>query len=197
MEMSDATAFSMLELQRLKKFYLVNEFGSHAVRFSNIFSPVVEKFGPQLTELELSQISDVSINRLRDLCVNLETLSLLWNTDYVRDDFNEPLMPYFKSLKSVKIFSAEIDPVGMGSEESNIPHNDLLSVIQSPELEDIQLLNCHNLFAETIQHALVYSKFIKLKNFKLERCNRITYDGLRYGQSGNRLDLIALKIVGS
>lgn len=181
MEMSESTAFSILEADNLTKFSLTNEFSSHAVSFQQMFNPVVVKFGPQLTHLELSQICDININRLKDVCVCLEHLCLIWNKDYIENyDNTEQIFPYFQCLKYVKVYSSEIDPAGIGEGQvSNFPFLDLLSIISSPDLEEIHLLNCHNLLDETFYQAAVYSKFLKLKNLCLERCNNITYDGLQ------------------
>ena len=144
MELSEATAFTILEIDNLKEFSLVNGFGSNAVSFQLIFSPILIKFGPNLTHLELSQVCDISVGNIRQQCTKLETLSLIWNTNYIDDHSQDQMYHYFPCLKNVKVFSTDSDTDGIDDGFSNVSYLDLLSIISSPQLEEIHMLSCQN-----------------------------------------------------
>ena len=151
MELSEATAFSILEIDNLKEFSLVNEFGSNAVSFQLTFSPILTKLGPNLTHLTLSQVCDISVGNIRQHCTKLETLSLIWNTHYIDDNSQDQMYPYFQCLKNVKVFSTDSDSNGMDDGFSNVSYLDILSIISSPKLEEIHMLSCQNFIGRFIE----------------------------------------------
>jgi len=173
---------ALLDLPHLKELHIKNEEHIYSLPFFTSCSPVIERHGQTLVSINLAEIEEISVELIRNNCPNLFHLALLWNNSFIHEDEAEgkcrPTVisrNFFPKLLTAKVACKE------ASEETlftQIVHEDLVSLLRSPQLKELQLNGCENLSDLAWFEAGESNKLDNLVILELDKCHNVTMEGL-------------------
>ncbi len=161
------------------------------VTFEGGVVPLLKGFGSSLKKLVLCCLKAVNIRAIIDYCPKLQSLWLALNESYSTTvSAKEDAEPYhhskrcrmeqkpsvLKNLEKLRVFYPleSEDPSG----EAKISSGDLLSLLSSPSLIDIEIFHCDNLTDYIFERASEIHQFLSLEKLTVCRCQSLTRRGI-------------------
>jgi len=169
---------SLLDLPHLKELHIKNGSLVH-FPFLSFCCPVIERHGETLVSLHLAEIEEISVGLIRDSCPNLLHLVLLWNLSFVSYEFGKSRTPVVARNLFPKLLTAKLACKQTSEEDlfTQILFEDLVSLIRSPQLKELQLNGCDNL-SDLAWVEAGESKLENLVVLELNACHNVTMEGL-------------------
>ena len=132
----------------------------------------------------------MSVQLIRDACPNLLHLSLLWNRSFFLHD-SPSSRSRFSRLRTVHVSC--VDDADDGK-ITDIPTDDLVSILSCPDICSITLNNCQSLTDDVVRMATHVNRFDKIVKMELEKCDSVTMEGLdEILEAHNGLEQLALE----
>jgi hypothetical protein len=170
------------------------------VTFEGGVVPLLKGFGSSLKKLVLCCLKAVNIRAIIDYCPKLQSLWLALNESYSTTvSAKEDAEPYHHSKrcrmerKPLVLRNLEKLHVIYDNEEGKISSEDLLSLLSSPSLIDINISNCSNLTDYIIEKASEIHQFLGLEDLTLYFCEYVTRKGIDVVMN-NKTPLKAIEI---
>jgi hypothetical protein len=189
--LTDSDLLGLLSLENVNVLEIYGNDVNTTVTFEGGVVPLLKGFGSSLKDLKLSCLKDVNIRAIIDFCPKLQSLWLALKESYsttVRA--KEDAEPYhhskrcrmeqkpsvLKNLEKLRVFYPleSEDPSG----EAKISSGDLLSLLSSPSLIDIEIFHCDNLTDYIFERASEIHQFLSLEKLTVCRCQSLTRRGI-------------------
>ncbi len=204
--LTDSDLLGLLSLENVNVLEIYGNDVNTTVTFEGGVVPLLKGFGSSLKDLKLSCLKDVNIRAIIDFCPKLQSLWLALKESYsttVRA--KEDAEPYhhskrrrmeqkpsvLKNLEKLRVFYPleSEDPSG----EAKISSEDLLSLLSSPSLMDIEIFDCDNLTNYIFERASEIHQFLNLEKLTVYRCQSLTRRGI-YVVMNNKTPLKRIEI---
>jgi hypothetical protein len=188
--MDENTALALLDMNIITEMHIRNEMDAFCLPFYTSCSPVLAKHGETMVSINLAEIEEVSVHLIRDACPNLLHLSLLWNRSFFLHD-GPSSRSRFSRLRTVHVSC--VDEADDGK-ITDIPSDDLVSILSCPDICSITLNNCQSLTDDVVRMATDVNRFDKIVKMELEKCDSVTIEGLEeILEAHNGLEQLALE----
>ena len=189
--LTDSEMLGLLSLKNVNELEIDGFYVNDTVTFEGGVVPLLKGFGSALKDLTLSYLKDVNIRAIIDFCTKLQSLTLEYNESYsTTGSAKEDAEPYhhskrcrmeqkpsvLKNLEKLRVFYPleSEDPSG----EAKISSEDLLSLLSSPSLMDIEIFDCDNLTNYIFERASEIHQFLSLEKLTVYRCQSLTRRGI-------------------
>jgi hypothetical protein len=191
--LTDREMLGLLSLKNVNKLDISElHDASFTVTFEGGMVPLLKGFGSSLKELSLFWLKDVNIRAIVDFCPKLQSLTLEENESYSttvsskEDDKphhskrckmeQKPLVLNY--LEKLRVVCPGYVDNGDLDEEDNISSEDLLSLLSSPLLIDINISSCPNLTDCVFERASEIQQFLSLEKLTISDCQSLTRRGI-------------------
>ena len=145
------------------------------VTFEGGVVPLLKGFENSLKVLQLTEVKDVNIGAIIDLCPKLKSLSLLGNYyDQSKRCQMERKPLALKNLEKLSVYYGRDYYFGEGT----ISSEDLLSLFSSPSLININIFSCPYLTDHVFERASEIHQFLNLEQLTVYRCKSLTRKGI-------------------
>ena len=191
-ELTDSDLLGLLLLKNVNELEIgIGNDVITSVTFECGVVPLLKGFGSSLKKLVLSYLKDVNNRAIIDYCPKLQSLRLEENDSFsttvsTKDDAEpyhyskrckmEQKPSVLKNLEKLCVFCPIEDE--RPSEEAIISSEDLLSLLSSPSLIDINISCCPNLTDYIFERASEIHQFLSLENLTMYDCQSLTRKGI-------------------
>ena len=189
--LTDSDLLGLLSLENVKELEIHGNDVNTTVTFEGGVVPLLKGFGSSLKKLVLCCLKAVNIRAIIDFCPKLQSLWLALKESYSTTvSAKEDAEPYhhskrcrmeqkpsvLKNLEKLRVFYPleSEDPSG----EAKISSEDLLSLLSSPSLMDIEIFDCDNLTNYIFERASEIHQFLSLEKLTVYRCQSLTRRGI-------------------
>ncbi len=173
--LTDSDFLSLLSLEKLRKLKLVGDYENSSVTFHGGVTPILKAFGnSSLKTLSLSNLCDVNIQVIAQLCPNLHSL-VLFELSYSNKKLDEE---WFKIEPQVL---KQLEKLRLTSEEEpsiTIPRKHFILLLSGPSLVKIDIDNFCPLNDGVLQEVVRVQKFHRLENLEVKECHNVTEKGI-------------------
>ncbi len=199
--LTDSDLLGLLSLENVNELEIHgNDFNSTVLTFEGGVVPLLKGFGSSLKDLMFTWLKDVNIRAIIDFCTKLQSLTLEYNKSYSTTvSAKEDAEPYHHSKrcrmerKPLVLRNLEKLRVIYDNEEDKISSEDLLSLLSSPSLMDINISCCSNLTDYIFERASEIHQFLSLEDLTLYFCEYVTRKGIDVFMN-NKTPLKAIEI---
>jgi hypothetical protein len=185
-ELTDSDLLGLLSLKNVNKLGMI--YANRTVTFEGGVVPLLKGFGSSLKELSFAYLEDVNIRAIIDFCPKLQSLSLDSNDSYsTTGSAKEDVKPNHSKrcrMELLPLVLRNLEKLWMGDgdddevEEANISSEDLLSLLPSPSLIDINIFKCDNLTDYIFERASEIHQFLSLKKLTVCHCQYVTHKSI-------------------
>jgi hypothetical protein len=191
--LTDSDILCLLSLEKLRKLKLGGSIDgcSSYVTFGGGVTPILKAFGnSSLKTLSLSNLCDVNIQVIAQLCPNLHSLDLCNNSSYstakLDEEWGKIESQVFKQLEKLSL--------SVGNSSISIPREHFILLLSAPSLVDIDIAGCSMLNDDVLQEVVRVQKFHHLESLEVKKCHNVTEKGIDvFMNDQNPLKKIALR----
>ncbi|XP_046454941.1 F-box/LRR-repeat protein 4-like isoform X2 [Daphnia pulex] len=178
--LTDSDLLSLLSLEKLRKLKLngsIDDCSSYVTfTFGGGVTPILKAFGNSLKSLSVSNLCDVNIQVITQLCPNLQFLELIDCFSYFTAKLDEECVKneslVLKQLEKLSLYA------GNSSRPISIPRKHLVLLLSAPSLMDIYIECCCTLNDDVLQEVARVQKFHHLESLEVKKCHNVTEKGI-------------------
>jgi hypothetical protein len=192
--LTDSEILGLLSLKSVNELGINGEYVRfRTVSFEGGIVPLLKGFGSSLKVLVLKAfLGDINVRAIIEFCPKLQSLKLNENNRYSTTvSFKEDAKPYhskrsrierkplvLKNLEKLRVVRPYYVENAEAQVEEQISSEDLLCLISSPSLIDIEIRDCPNLTDCVFESASEIHQFLSLEKLTLFKCNSLTRKGI-------------------
>jgi hypothetical protein len=173
--LTDSDLLGLHCLENVNELKIGGYDGLSSVTFESGVVPLLKGFENSLKVLKLTEVKDVNIGAIIDLCPKLKSLSLQENYyDQSKRCQMERKPLALKNLEKLSVYYGRDYYFGEGT----ISSEDLLSLFSSPSLINIDIFSCPYLTDHVFERASEIHQFLNLEQLTVYRCKSLTRKGI-------------------